>query len=137
MIGTGKNHRPGRPKGLEKGTPLSEGFPSFLRKALGGGWRDGTTKSKGSEMTSKRQVSIFRASTSDDRAKGIAHRIKAIDYELIALVTGDGNADRAPLNTRVADLLARIQRDLRALRIDMEVERRFDTMPMSIPRHES
>lgn len=88
-------------------------------------------------MTAKRQVNIFRASTSDDEAQRLAHRIKAIDYELIALVTGYGNADHAPLNLRAADRLARIQRDLRALRIDMEVERRFDTMPMAVPRRES
>ena len=110
-------------RGLEKGTPLKGVSLSSCRKPLAAGERGA--------------VKIFRAAVSDEQAKAIAHRIKAIDYELIALVTGDGNANHAPLNLRAAARLARIQRDLRALRIDMEVERRFDTMPMAVPRHQS
>lgn len=85
-------------------------------------------------MSNRQRPNIFRASTSDDQAKVIAHRIKAIDYELMAIVTGGAPAGRDPLNARTADRLAHIQRQLRTLRIDMEVERRFDTAPMRIPR---
>ncbi len=80
----------------------------------------------------KHQAKVFRKATSDEQAKDIAHRIKAIDYELMRIVTGGSNTGPNPLTGRLAGQLARMQRDLRALRIQMEVERRFDTAPMAV-----
>lgn len=79
----------------------------------------------------KQQVKVFRKATSDEQAIDIAHRIKVIDYELMRIVTGS-NTGPNPLTGRLAGQLARMQRDLRALRIQMEVERRFDTAPMTV-----
>lgn len=80
----------------------------------------------------KQQAKVFRKATSDEQAKDIAHRIKAIDYELMRIVTGGSSMGPNPLTGRLAGQLARMQRDLRALRIQMEVERRFDTAPMAV-----
>lgn len=77
---------------------------------------------------------IFRSGTTDEQAKIIARRLKAIEYELIDIVTGGSNAAAAPMNLSSADWLARMQRDLRGLRLGMEVERRFDTGAGAMPR---
>ncbi|QRZ15389.1 hypothetical protein JWJ88_13620 [Paracoccus methylovorus] len=72
----------------------------------------------------------FRRTTSDDQAKVIIQRIMAIDYELMSIGTGGSNMGRAPLNAKASDVLLRMQRQLRILRIDMEVERGFDCAPV-------
>lgn len=75
---------------------------------------------------------IFRETTTDDEAQEIAARIRRMDYELISLVTGGSNTGGNPMNLRTSCRLARMQRQLRQLRYDMEVERGFDTT-----RHET
>ncbi|SDL09373.1 hypothetical protein [Paracoccus chinensis] len=77
---------------------------------------------------------IYRETTSNDDAKAIAERIKRMEYELISIVTGNSTLEPNPLTARASATLAKMQRQLRALRIDMEVERRFDTAPLAVPR---
>lgn len=77
---------------------------------------------------------IYRDTTSDDDAKAIAERIKRLDYELIAIVTGSSSLEPNPLTARASATLAKMQRQLRDLRLGMEVERRFDTAPLTVPR---
>ncbi|WP_323716240.1 hypothetical protein [Paracoccus aminovorans] len=76
------------------------------------------------------QAKLIRRTTTDDEAREIACRIKAMDYELMAIVTGPSPLWPAPLTLKAQDLLGKIQRQLRTLRIEMEVERGFDTPPM-------
>lgn len=70
---------------------------------------------------------IFREATTDREAQAIAARIRRMDYELMSIVTGGSGTGRNPMNLRTSCLLARMQRQLRRLRYDMEVERGFDT----------
>lgn len=79
----------------------------------------------------RRPAKLFRRTTSDEQAEAIIQRIKAIDYELMSLGTGGSNMGRAPLNAKASDVLLRIQRELRVLRIDMEVERGIDSAPVA------
>lgn len=76
------------------------------------------------------QPKLIRSTTPDDEAQEIACRIKGIDYELMAIVTGHSPLRAAPLTRKAQDVLGKIQRQLRMLRIEMEVERGFDTPPM-------
>lgn len=77
------------------------------------------------------RAKIYRDSTSDEEARATAERIKTLDYELMGIVTGDPLAPN-PLTPRASAALVRMQRQLRALRIDMEVERGFDTSPRTL-----
>lgn len=70
---------------------------------------------------------IFRETTTDHEARAIAARIRRMDYELMPIVTGGSSTGRNPMNLRTSCLLAGMQRQLRRLRYDMEVERGFDT----------
>lgn len=54
----------------------------------------------------------------DDQARQITARIKAIDYELMAIASGPD----CPLTLKTADKLARMQRSLRELRHLIEIE---------------
>lgn len=75
-----------------------------------------------------RPAKIYRDSTSDDQARATAERIKALDYALMGIVIGDPLVPN-PLTPPASAALVRMQRELRRLRIRMEVERRFDTSP--------
>lgn len=71
-------------------------------------------------------MKLFKRTTSAEQAEVIIQRIRAIDYELILIVTGGPKIGSAPLNAKAGDVLAMMQRQLRALRIEMEVERGID-----------
>ena len=55
-------------------------------------------------------------------ARDIAARMKVIDYELMAIASGPGCA----LTLKAADQVARLQRSLRALRFQIEIEAGID-----------
>ncbi len=78
------------------------------------------------------QAKLIRRTTADDEAREIACRLKAMDYELMSIVTGPSPLCPAPLTLKAQDMLGRIQLQLRTLRIEMEVERGFDTP--AVPR---
>lgn len=76
---------------------------------------------------------IFRDGASDDQVKEIAHRLRAIDYELMDIIGNSAGAAVEAINMKPAGLLARVQRELRRLRVEMECERRFNTEPVFTP----
>lgn len=67
---------------------------------------------------------------SDADAHKAAVLIKQIDYQLMGLVRGPN----CPLTLAASERLVRMQRALRDLRYDIEVERRFDTPALDVPR---
>lgn len=79
-----------------------------------------------------RRAAIFRSETSNDEALALANKLKAVDHALMDIVASVSCRGRGRLNAETAGRLAHIQRQLRALRIDMEVERRFDTAPVTL-----
>lgn len=79
-------------------------------------------------MPSKRQGYV-KASARDDQARRVAMQIKAIDYQLMAICAGEA----CPLSRHVTEQLAAMQRYLRRVRYEIEIERRFDTPPIDAP----
>lgn len=77
----------------------------------------------------RRHLTVTRPHLTDAAARLLAERIKTIDYELMAIVSGGPNSLRNPLTPEASRALVAMQRQLRSLRIEMEVERRFDTAP--------
>lgn len=73
---------------------------------------------------------VLKKRASDRAAHKAAVLLKQIDYQIIGLACGPD----CPLTVEAAGRLLRIQRALRALRYEIEVERRFDTPAMDVPK---